>query len=293
MTSPLLAFLIKLPLALAVFAVVAYAGTASRRIAGVLFTFPILNGIAIIASDQPVTVAGAIYPLVIFNCLLFAALLTFPRVLPPTGAMPPWGRLPLRIAVWTLAWLAGAYVITDLRSGSIGGGVLLAVSVLIAIAFMLTCWSSIAERDTAPSSRNHASRFVAFWSTPAALWRVVLFVLTFAVLFWTAYTATDQKWVGMASALPLPGLFALAALIENAETQGAPMSELRAIRDTLFLGPLLVIPFNWCFAHGLLMLGSEATLLRYALLFAMWAMAAAGVFFLVPLISAYLDRRSS
>jgi len=49
--SPLLAFLIKLPLALLVFLLIAYAGTASRRIAGVLFTFPILNGIAIIASD--------------------------------------------------------------------------------------------------------------------------------------------------------------------------------------------------------------------------------------------------
>jgi hypothetical protein len=30
----------------------------SKRVAGVLFTFPILNGIAIIASDDPVTVAG-------------------------------------------------------------------------------------------------------------------------------------------------------------------------------------------------------------------------------------------
>ena len=49
MTSPLIAFLIKLPLALLVFLLVAYAGTVSKRVAGVLFTFPILNGIAIIA----------------------------------------------------------------------------------------------------------------------------------------------------------------------------------------------------------------------------------------------------
>ena len=52
---------------LAVFLVIAYAGTVSRRIAGVLLTFPILNGIAIVASPQPVVVADAIYPLVIFN----------------------------------------------------------------------------------------------------------------------------------------------------------------------------------------------------------------------------------
>src|ERR1043165_10177395 len=67
MTSPLLAFLIKLPLAILVFLLVAYAGTVSKRVAGVLFTFPILNGIAIIASDEPTIVADAIHPLVIFN----------------------------------------------------------------------------------------------------------------------------------------------------------------------------------------------------------------------------------
>src|SRR5689334_13534857 len=69
MASPLLAFAIKLPLALLVFLLVAYVGTVSKRVAGVLLTFPILNGIAIIASDDPVKVADAIYPLVIFNCV--------------------------------------------------------------------------------------------------------------------------------------------------------------------------------------------------------------------------------
>ena len=73
----------------------------SKRVAGVLFTFPILNGIAIIASDDPVTVADAIYPLVIFNCVLFAALISFPRTLPPVAALPRWGRLFARVIVWT------------------------------------------------------------------------------------------------------------------------------------------------------------------------------------------------
>src|SRR6266699_3850165 len=102
MDDPLLAFLVKLPLALAVFLVIAYAGTASKRIAGVLFTFPILNGIAIIASDQPIVVADAIYPLVIFNCVLFAALISFPVTLPPVGRLSRWGKLFVRIALWTL-----------------------------------------------------------------------------------------------------------------------------------------------------------------------------------------------
>ena len=43
------------------------------------------------------------------------------------------------------------------------------------------------------------------------------------------------------------------------------------MRDTVFLGPLLVIPFNWVFAHLLVAyLPPDLVLVRYLLLFAMW-----------------------
>src|ERR1041384_4972461 len=115
MASPLVAFLIKLPLALLVFLLVAYVGTVSKRVAGVLLTFPILNGIAIIASGDPVAVADAIYPLVIFNCVLFAIVISFAHSLPPVDALPRRSRLLVRVIVWAAAWLAGAYLITDVR----------------------------------------------------------------------------------------------------------------------------------------------------------------------------------
>ena len=108
MTSPLLAFALKLPLALLVFLVIAYAGTIDRRIAGVLFTFPILNGVAIVASPEPVVVADAIYPLVIFNCVLFALVTSFPRPLPPVAALPRSARLFARVALWSLAGVLGS-----------------------------------------------------------------------------------------------------------------------------------------------------------------------------------------
>ena len=97
MTAPLLAFALKLPLALLVFLIIAYAGTTDKRIAGVLFTFPILNGVAIIASPQPIVVADAIYPLVIFNCVLFALVISFPHALPPVGALPRGAKLFARV----------------------------------------------------------------------------------------------------------------------------------------------------------------------------------------------------
>src|ERR1043165_2284118 len=99
MTPPLLAFALKLPLALLVFLVIAYAGTIDKRIAGVLFTFPILNGIAIIASTDPVVVADAIYPLVMFNCVLFALVISFPGLLPPVATLPRAAKLFERVAL--------------------------------------------------------------------------------------------------------------------------------------------------------------------------------------------------
>src|ERR1041385_8584120 len=134
MPDPLPALLIKLPLALLVFLLVAYAGTVSRRIAGVLFTFPILNGIAIIASPDPIAVADAIYPLVIFNCVLFAVVISFPRSLPPVGnALPRWGRLTARVAIWAAAWFLGAYLLTDFRHTLPGAATLLIGASLFAL----------------------------------------------------------------------------------------------------------------------------------------------------------------
>ena len=103
-------------------------------------------------------------------------------------------------------------------------------------------------------------------------------------------TALDEKWVGMASALPLPGFFAVAALMDDTESN--PSSTLRPMRDTLFLGPLLVIPFNWTFAHLLAsVLPPDASVARYLVLFAMWAIAALVVIRIVPPLMAALDAR--
>jgi hypothetical protein len=106
----------------------------------------------------------------------------------------------------------------------------------------------------------------------------------------------DEKWVGMASALPLPGFFALATLIGDSETDdpGAASSAVRPIRDTLFLGPILVIPFNWIFSHAIVtLLPPDAIALRYLLLFALWLVAALAVLLLVPRIADHFDRTRS
>jgi hypothetical protein len=305
MTSPLAAFLLKLPLALLVFLLIAYAGTANRRIAGVLFTFPILNGVAIITSPEPTVVADAIYPLVIFNCVLFALVISFPQSLPPVAALPRSAKLFARIAVWSLAWFAGAWLITDFRAAIPGAGTLLAGSVAFAILFLALCWtkpSSVARVSEATpgihpphvAALMRATEFIAFWANSTGLARIAFFVLAYACLFFAARAALDEKWVGMASALPLPGFFALAALMDHAEQphDARADAQLLPIRDTLFLGPLLVIPFNWTFSHLLVSaLPLDWIVARYLLLLALWTVAALAVLMLVPRLETHLDRR--
>ena len=255
-----------------------------------LFTFPILNGVAIIASSDPVTVADAIYPLVIFNCVLFAAVISFPGALPPVAALPRSAKLFARVAAWSLAWFAGAWLITDFRSAIPGGAVLFAGALMVATIFIVLCWTT---SGSAVRRAVGATGFIAFWANATGLARIAFFIAAYACLFFASRVALDQKWVGMASALPLPGFFALASLIDDAEHKSAPLASLTQIRDTLFLGPLLVIPFNWTFAHLLLGLPPEWAVARYVALLALWIVAALAVLMLVPRLEARLDRRST
>lgn len=283
----LFAFAIKLPLALIVFLVIAYAGTVNKRIAGVLFTFPILNGVAIITSSDPVRVAAAIYPLVMFNCVLFALLISYPRLL-PVGNWPHNVRILARVSASSIAWFIGAYLITDRRDQLPGAAPLFVVSAIAAAAFVFLVWRAQPIEPAKP--RNHAAAFLSFWGNSTGAWRVALFVVVYACLSVASHAALDEKWVGMASALPLPGLFALATLIDESERTPTALTPLR---DTLFLGPLLVIPFNWTFAHALVdSMPKNALILRYALLLALWAIAAFAVVLFVPRIAKYFDQRA-
>src|SRR6185436_16700670 len=131
-----------------------------------------------------------------------------------------------------------------------GAATLFAGSLIVALAFMSLCWSAgspLAQNKDTSRVTYHSRAFASFWGNSTGLWRIVLFALAYGCLFFVSRAALDQKWVGMASALPLPGLFALAALTDD--TAAAERAQLLSMRDTVFLGPLLVIPFNWAFSH--------------------------------------------
>src|SRR5581483_5227596 len=97
----------------------------------------------------------------------------------------------------------------------------------------------------------NARAFVSFWSNGTGVVRIGLFAFC-CILLLAAANIYESKWVGMLSALPLPGLFAVATL-STLETQ----EELIALRDTVLWGPITVVAFNWTFAEAVLRLPGE------------------------------------
>jgi hypothetical protein len=133
----------------------------------------------------------------------------------------------------------------------------------------------------------HGRKAVRFWNNASGYFRIGLFILCCLVLF-AAAEIFPSKWVGMFSALPLPGLFAIAML----SVVSAP-DDYKPMRDTVLIGALAVNIFNWLFAHLFIRLpfdGAAHTMAGIVTLVGMMAIDAVLLFWLTPRISAALDR---
>ena len=286
---------IKLTLSIATFAVLGYLGKShDRRIAGVLLTFPILNGIGILTAHDPLAAANSIYGVVVFNGLLLVFAISFYQVLPPL----PQGtsahiKLIARVITWTVLWAVGAVAIVVWRDGLPGPAALLIVQCAIAAIATALVWRP-GSRDALPDAHvriagpAHARAFISLWSNGAGAVRIALFAFC-CILLLVAANIYESKWVGMLSALPLPGLFAVATL-STLQTR----EELILMRDTVLWGPLTVVLFNWIFAEAVARLPAEPgwhALTGLVLLVLLLVLDAALIFCAVPRLSALLDSR--
>jgi hypothetical protein len=161
---------IKLLLGLAVFAVVGYIGKSyDRRIAGVLLTFPILNGIGILTGNEPLVVANSIYAVVVINGLVLFLMIVYCDRLPPLRAASPNVTLAVRLAVWTGVWAVCALAVTLWRDHFPDAGGLLLIQCVIVAAVSLLAWQPKARglRENpfrpAPPTARHARALIAFW----------------------------------------------------------------------------------------------------------------------------------
>lgn len=286
--------LLKLLLGLAVFVVLGYLGRFyDKRIAGVLLTFPILNGIGILTGDDALAVADSIYAVVVFNGLVLFLAISCCNVLPPLPTASPHVKLAVRLLAWTAIWAVGAPLIILFRNWFPSVAGLLLIQLAITAVSITIFWMPPRDaplRDTTgirPDLRHHVRAIVALWSNPGGLLRIGLFVLSCALLLLAAQLYSS-KWVGMVSALPLPGLFAVATLsvLEAKE-------DFDLMRDSVLLGPITVIAFNWLYAQTVTHLPADPaahTVLGIAALLLLLLADAALIFWIVPRISVYLDR---
>ena len=258
--------LVKVLLSVGIFAVTGWLGRYhDKRIAGVLLTFPILNGIGILTGGDPLAVANSIYVVVVVNGLLLFVAIRFVDVLPPLpDGLSANATLAARLIVWTALWAVGAWSVVTWRDSLPGPGVLITAQCVFAALVGGLAWR-------APRKAEHA----------LALFTLCCIALLVAANSW------ESKWVGMLSALPLPGLFAVATL-----SVLEARKDFAVIGDSVLFGPIFVIAFNWTYAHVVLRLPAAGhTLLGLAALIILLAVNAALIFWIVPQISAYLDAR--
>jgi uncharacterized membrane protein (GlpM family) len=287
---------IKLALGLVAFLIIGYVGQFhDRRIAGLLLTFPILNAIGILTGADPFAVADAISAVVVINGVLLYLLLSNPDVVPRFR----WSRnaglhLLTQITGWTLMWLLAAFIVTALREKLPGTGFFFCLQLAITAFLTWRNWTpSSAPRLTSDTPnitwRAHVQNFLS-WATHSARFRIVLFVVTCGIILAVAYFS-ESKWVGMVSALPLPGFFALALLIDFAPSR----RDLYPVRDTVLFGPLLIIVFNWIYAEIVAVLPQEPhvrLVLGMLAAFAYWVIYATLIFAGTPVLSRVLDSRT-
>jgi uncharacterized membrane protein (GlpM family) len=284
---------IKLALGLLAFLIIGYVGQFyDKRIAGILLTFPILNAVGILTGADPFAVADAIAAVVVINGLLFYLLLSYREFIPRfRWAANPSLHLLAQLAGWTLIWLAAAFVVTAFREKLPGAAFFFSLQIAITVFLTWRNWTPvpapIARADLQTIGWREHARSFASWAIHGARFRIALFLITCAIILGVA-TLSESKWVGMVSALPLPGFFALALLIDFALHR----RELYPVRDTVLFGPLLIIVFNWLYAHAVAFLPAEAharLILGMLAAFAYWAIYAALIFVAMPRVGRVLD----
>ncbi len=284
--------LIKLVLGLGVFTALGYLGKFyDKRLAGMLLTFPILNSIGILSGDDPLAVADAVYAVVVLNGLILFFMICFCERLTPMPGASANARLAARVVVWTGVWAICAPLITNFRDSLPSFAGIIALQIILSVVAVIAIWTP--PRDTANAGpprlilSEHLRAMIDLWGNASGYVRMGLFILSFGLLFLAANVFTS-KWLGMFSAVPLPGLFAIATLsVMNAQ------DDFKSMRDTVLIGALSVNLFNWLFAHFLINLpfvGVMHTVAGLIMLVAMMAADAALLFWLTPRISAVFDR---
>lgn len=280
-------FAAKLGFGIAAFLLIGYLGGSSdRRVAGLMLTFPVLNGIGLLTTPDkdPYALTIAMMPIIALNGILVFGFIVAFRSVRQSGAKLSDNALSYSVAAAGAAvWFAVCALLMPAVERSLPErGWIAAIYLAAAAMLTLTLWSAPTGKATAsPGSTS----FIAFWRRRSA--RVAFFVISMFALL-VAAEFGSASWIGRLSALPLVPLCVLAGLAVD-EPDALP-----ALRDPILLGPGLAMLFVLPFTAILGALQAYSRLSYWVwgttTLIAGWALYFALIRYGAPAVTSVLDR---
>ena len=242
--APLARLVLRVIAGTVLFAVVLVAvQSGDTRIAGMMLTFPVLNGMSLMMTPRPQKreMAAAMLPVIALNGLLahaFIAVVDQMGAAATVRAAPwlPWALVAAGMAVW----LAGCLFLSRLGAAAQWRllAVWLAASVLLAIWWWPGC-------QTTPSAAIPDP--VTVLSRNA--WRIGLFAATLGGLLALADVGgTRHGWLGRLGAFPILPLFSLAII---ASAPGAIADRMADLRAPILIGLILAMALAWIYSGAL------------------------------------------
>src|SRR5437763_11636270 len=106
---------VKLAVGMIAFLLIGWLGARDKRVGGVLLTFPLLNGIAMLTGLDPASIAATVYVIIIWNSALFLLAIHRYQVMPPMPAcLDIEAKIVIRVVAWVSFWAAGAWGLISL-----------------------------------------------------------------------------------------------------------------------------------------------------------------------------------
>jgi hypothetical protein len=235
------------------------------RVAGMLLTFPMLNGIGIVsAGANAERLIKSMMPVITLNglmCFLFALALI--------GWEPARHHPAAATAAAALAWLC-VYVVLEkcniafARIGALAGFVAMCAVASAAVTYWL--WPPCAFQAARAELRAGGLSGIADgWAT------IALFAASLAVLFGFAHRYQHAHTaIGRLAALPLVPLFGLYTVAAALSTDAAVLAKLETLRSMVLVGWVFAMLFVSVLAHRVVRMATADRLTLLAVLIAGW-----------------------
>ena len=208
------------------------------RVAGMMLTFPMLNGIGLVAAGANAErLTKAMLPVITLNgamCFAFASALVWSQ----TARKHPGALTALAAVLWL-----GVYAVLEVRDiafarrSSMFAYVAGCAAASAAITYLLWPWCA-PDTGQAVVRAGGVAGVLEGWVT------ILLFAASLAIVFWFAHRFQHaHAAIGRLAALPMVPLFGLYTVATVLEPDPAALAKLETLRSMILVGWMLALAF--------------------------------------------------